>query len=157
MDCPACHQSNDLPAWTGDQPCAGVGRFSLPALSGAATPARRERARYSSAFFAPAGTSTFAPAPRIVTTLVTLPSTSASPIRPCTRIVTSYFVSDPPLSTQNRALPPLAGRTAVIVDDGVATGATARAACLVVRACGAGRVVLAAPAAPRSAGRRIPG
>lgn len=40
---------------------------------------------------------------------------------------------------------PLTGRTAVIVDDGVATGATARAACEVARAHGARAVVLAAP------------
>jgi len=40
---------------------------------------------------------------------------------------------------------PLEGRTAIIVDDGVATGATARAACLVARAQGAARVVLAVP------------
>jgi predicted phosphoribosyltransferase len=40
---------------------------------------------------------------------------------------------------------PLAGRVAVIVDDGFATGATARAAALVARASGAGTVVLAAP------------
>lgn len=40
---------------------------------------------------------------------------------------------------------PLAGRTAVLVDDGVATGATAKAACQVARARGAGRVVLAVP------------
>ena len=42
----------------------------------------------------------------------------------------------------------LAGRTAVIVDDGLATGSTARAACLVARAHGASRVVLAVPVAP---------
>lgn len=40
---------------------------------------------------------------------------------------------------------PLAGRTALIVDDGVATGATARVACRVARARGASRVVLAVP------------
>jgi putative phosphoribosyl transferase len=48
----------------------------------------------------------------------------------------------------DRARTPLAGRTAVIVDDGIATGSTARAACQVARARGAGRVVLAVPVAP---------
>lgn len=43
---------------------------------------------------------------------------------------------------------PLDGRTAVIVDDGIATGATARAACQVARAHGANRIVLAVPVAP---------
>jgi putative phosphoribosyl transferase len=40
---------------------------------------------------------------------------------------------------------PLSGRTVVLVDDGIATGASARAACQVVRAQGAARVVLAGP------------
>ena len=40
---------------------------------------------------------------------------------------------------------PLAGRTVIIVDDGIATGSTARAACLVARARGASRVILAVP------------
>ena len=40
---------------------------------------------------------------------------------------------------------PIAARIAVIVDDGVATGATAKAACQVARAQGASRVVLAVP------------
>ena len=39
----------------------------------------------------------------------------------------------------------LTGRTAVIVDDGVATGATARVACLVARELGAASVVVAMP------------
>lgn len=39
----------------------------------------------------------------------------------------------------------LAGRTAILVDDGVATGATARAACQVAREQGATRVVMAIP------------
>lgn len=50
---------------------------------------------------------------------------------------------------------PLAGRTAVIVDDGIATGATARAACLVARAAGAARVVLAVPVAPPESVERL--
>lgn len=41
----------------------------------------------------------------------------------------------------------LVGRTALIVDDGIATGATSRAACRVARARGAARVVMAAPVA----------
>jgi predicted phosphoribosyltransferase/dienelactone hydrolase len=45
----------------------------------------------------------------------------------------------------------LAGRTAVVVDDGVATGSTARAACEVAKAQGAKRVVLAVPVAPAAA------
>jgi len=43
----------------------------------------------------------------------------------------------------------LVGRTALIVDDGIATGSTARAACQVARAQGATRVVFAVPVAPR--------
>ena len=43
---------------------------------------------------------------------------------------------------------PLAGRTVMVVDDGIATGSTARAACQVARAQGATRVVLAVPVAP---------
>ncbi len=50
---------------------------------------------------------------------------------------------------------PLAGRTVVIVDDGIATGSTARAACRVVRGQGASRVVLAAPVGPRSVIRSL--
>lgn len=44
---------------------------------------------------------------------------------------------------------PLQGRTAIVVDDGIATGSTAKAACHVARALGASRVVLAVPVAPR--------
>ena len=47
----------------------------------------------------------------------------------------------------DRARISLTGRTVVVVDDGVATGSTARAACQVVSAHGAARVVLAVPVA----------
>jgi putative phosphoribosyl transferase len=49
--------------------------------------------------------------------------------------------------------PPLSlhGRTVILVDDGIATGSTMIAACRVVRAQGAGRVVVAVPVAPEEA------
>lgn len=47
-----------------------------------------------------------------------------------------------------RRPPDLAGATLVIVDDGVATGATMKAALDAVRAAGATRVVVAIPLAP---------
>ena len=43
---------------------------------------------------------------------------------------------------------PLEGRTVIVVDDGIATGSTARAACRLARARGAHSVVLAVPVAP---------
>lgn len=46
---------------------------------------------------------------------------------------------------------PLEDRTAVIVDDGLATGSTARAACRAARARGARRVIVAVPCAPSDA------
>jgi putative phosphoribosyl transferase len=45
----------------------------------------------------------------------------------------------------DRPFPDLSGRTVILVDDGVATGATARAAARSARRGGAARVVLAAP------------
>jgi putative phosphoribosyl transferase len=50
----------------------------------------------------------------------------------------------------------LTGRVAVIVDDGIATGSTARVACEVARQLGAARVVLAVPVAPADAIRTFP-
>ena len=49
-----------------------------------------------------------------------------------------------------------AGRTVIVVDDGVATGATAEAACRVIRELGATRVVLAVPVCPVSALDQVP-
>ena len=48
----------------------------------------------------------------------------------------------------DRAPVPLAGATAIVVDDGIATGSTMRAALQAVRQRGAARVVLAVPVAP---------
>ena len=42
----------------------------------------------------------------------------------------------------------LVGRTAIVVDDGIATGSTVRAACRVASAEGATRVIVATPVAP---------
>lgn len=52
---------------------------------------------------------------------------------------------------------PVAGRTVVLVDDGIATGATARAAALVLRRRGAQRIVLAIPVAPHDVRERFAG
>lgn len=49
------------------------------------------------------------------------------------------------------------GRCVIVVDDGIATGATALAACEVARAQGAARVVLAVPVAPPDAAERVRG
>ena len=56
-----------------------------------------------------------------------------------------------------RARVPLAGRVVVVVDDGIATGSTAKAACQVARAAGARRVVLAVPVAPHDWTTRLAG
>ncbi len=51
----------------------------------------------------------------------------------------------------------LAGKVTVVVDDGIATGSTARAACEVAAAEGASRVILAVPVAPRGWADRLHG
>ncbi|MFF1881232.1 phosphoribosyltransferase family protein [Pseudarthrobacter sp. NPDC058196] len=52
---------------------------------------------------------------------------------------------------QGRPRLDLTGRTAVIVDDGIATGSTAKAACQVARQLGAATIILAVPVAPARA------
>lgn len=47
-----------------------------------------------------------------------------------------------------RPLPTLTGKTVIIVDDGIATGSTARAAITAVKQQGANKVILAVPVAP---------
>lgn len=58
---------------------------------------------------------------------------------------------------EGRDRTPVDGRVVVVVDDGIATGATARAACQVARRHGASRVILAAPVAPRDWSGRLAG
>lgn len=55
----------------------------------------------------------------------------------------------------SRPKPQIAGRTIVIVDDGVATGATISAAIRGVRQAGPARLVLAVPVAPRDTAARL--
>ncbi|HXY93582.1 MAG TPA: phosphoribosyltransferase, partial [Acidimicrobiia bacterium] len=55
----------------------------------------------------------------------------------------------------DRPMVPLVGRTAIVVDDGIATGGTARAAVQIARAHGASKVVLAVPVAPPSSVREL--
>lgn len=54
-----------------------------------------------------------------------------------------------------RARTPLTGRTVVLVDDGMATGATAAVACQVARAAGAATIVVAIPVASPEAVSRL--
>lgn len=55
----------------------------------------------------------------------------------------------------DRPRPPVAGSTAIVIDDGIATGATVRAALLGVRRNGPKRLVLAVPVAPAGAIERL--
>lgn len=56
------------------------------------------------------------------------------------RRVVAFRGRRPPISLEDKI--------ALIVDDGIATGATAKVACEIARAQGAGRIVLAVPIAP---------
>jgi predicted phosphoribosyltransferase len=49
----------------------------------------------------------------------------------------------------------VAGHTAIVVDDGIATGATMRAAVSALRSAGPGRIVVAVPVAPPDACARL--
>jgi len=55
----------------------------------------------------------------------------------------------------NRAPVDLAGKTALIVDDGIATGSTVAAAAQIARQAGSARVIIATPVAPPSTIRRL--
>src|SRR5918999_1286587 len=50
---------------------------------------------------------------------------------------------------EGRAFPDLRGRTVILVDDGLATGSTMRAAAAALRSLGAQRLVAAVPVAPK--------
>jgi predicted phosphoribosyltransferase len=66
---------------------------------------------------------------------------AAKELRRLTRQEQAYRGDRPPLE--------VAGRVAILVDDGLATGATMRAAVAALRDRGAGRIVVAVPTAPR--------
>ena len=56
---------------------------------------------------------------------------------------------------QGRALPDLTGQVVILVDDGLATGSTMRAAVAAARRLGPSRVVVAVPTAPASTCQRL--
>ncbi len=56
-----------------------------------------------------------------------------------------------------RPMPDVAGRTVILVDDGLATGASMRAAIEALRKLRPGRIVIAIPAAPQSSCRELDG
>ena len=60
-----------------------------------------------------------------------------------------FFCGSGALAAMNAQSP--RGRTVVLVDDGIATGGTVKAALKALHKSGAARIVLAVPVAPRSA------
>ncbi|HSJ92040.1 MAG TPA: phosphoribosyltransferase family protein [Ilumatobacter sp.] len=58
---------------------------------------------------------------------------------------------------RGRSRLPLGGRHVIVVDDGIATGSTMRAACAVARIEGAERITIAVPVAPADWTRRLAG
>ncbi|MGQ0702964.1 MAG: phosphoribosyltransferase [Gemmatimonadales bacterium] len=56
---------------------------------------------------------------------------------------------------EGRSAPTISGRTVIVVDDGLATGATAVAGIRVLRQGGARRIVFAAPVCSHEGGRRV--
>lgn len=61
------------------------------------------------------------------------------------------------LYRDKRAPPDVAGRTVIVVDDGVATGSTMSAAIELLRKQKAARIVVAVPVAPRDTAKRLRG
>ena len=55
----------------------------------------------------------------------------------------------------DRQLPAIEGRTVIVVDDGLATGSTAKAAIEILREMGARRVILAVPVAPSETAHKM--
>src|ERR1700737_2858520 len=56
---------------------------------------------------------------------------------------------------EGRPFPEVAGKTVIVVDDGLATGSSMRAAIQALRALGPARIVVAVPAAPESTCREL--
>lgn len=63
--------------------------------------------------------------------------------------VGAAFITRGDAGVQVTELPPVEGRTVVVVDDGIETGGAARAVVEAVRAAGADRVIVAMPVIPQ--------
>jgi len=80
--------------------------------------------------------------------LIALTGASDDYVRQCAREEQRENLRRREAYLHGRALLPLQGRTAVLVDDGIATGTTVRAALRALRRRGPKRLVLAVPVAP---------